>query len=227
MGRAHRHPTIGCARRLPDFALDSMYITSIPSLAHSDTTGDTSRHLRGGRAVSAPRLGDRLSRSTRVAAIFAGFLTFFGSARASRAQAVATADRRAAIAPAAPDSQRREADSRLGFDSLVARALSASPIVHAAEARVDAVRARVAPASAPPDPMLMAGVVNQPLSRAQAAPATHGSPATTGGPDPMTMHMIGVEQTFPYPGKLALRRRAVEREVDAAQESLEAARRQV
>src|SRR5256885_1269367 len=54
----------------------------------------------------------------------------------------------------------------LNLDSLVARALSTSPRLRAANARVDAARARVRPASTPPDPMLMAGIINQPLGRA-------------------------------------------------------------
>src|SRR5439155_20653345 len=51
--------------------------------------------------------------------------------------------------------------------------------------------------------------------------------APSSGPDPMTMRMVGVGQTIPYPGKLSLRRRAAEREVEAAEAALDAARRQV
>ena len=42
--------------------------------------------------------------------------------------------------------------------------------------------------------------------------------------DPMTMKMIGLSQTVPYPGKLSLRRRSAEREVDAARASADASR---
>ena len=43
----------------------------------------------------------------------------------------------------------------------------------------------------------------------------------------MTMRMVGVSQTIPYPGKLALQRRAAAREVEIREAELDAARRQV
>jgi outer membrane protein, heavy metal efflux system len=110
------------------------------------------------------------------------------------------------------------------LDSLLARALAVSPTLRSATARVDAARARVRPVSTLPDPMLMAGIVNQPLGRTSSDQMAM-TPA--GGPDPMTMRMIGVEQTIPYPGKLALRRREAEHDVDASEAAVEAARRQV
>ncbi|HEX5436618.1 MAG TPA: TolC family protein [Gemmatimonadaceae bacterium] len=123
-----------------------------------------------------------------------------------RAQAASAA----AAQPAAPpraDSGR----SAGSLGSLVAQALSASPAVHAAAARVKAARARVGPAGARPDPMLMAGVQNFPVS----APGFN---------DFMTMKMIGISQTFPFPGKLALQTRAAGDEVTAAHAALGAAR---
>jgi outer membrane protein TolC len=113
------------------------------------------------------------------------------------------------------------------LDSLVARAVSASPSLRAATARVEAARARVSPASALPDPTLMAGIVNQPLGRMTSTSSPQGTSAGASGPDPMTMRMIGVGQTLPYPGKLTLRRRAAEREVEVNQASLDATRRQI
>lgn len=110
------------------------------------------------------------------------------------------------------------------LDSLVARAIALNPGIRAAAARVQAARLRVAPAGALADPMLMAGIQNLPLGR---MPSTSGMRASSGGPDPMTMRMIGVEQTIPYPGKRALRRRTAESEVQAAQASLDAATRQL
>ncbi|MBA2291583.1 MAG: TolC family protein [Gemmatimonadales bacterium] len=79
------------------------------------------------------------------------------------------------------------------LDSLHSLARRGSPVLRAAQARVDATRALVAPAGALADPMLMAGIVNVPLG---------GS----GGSDMMTMKMIGIEQTIPHPGKRSLRR---------------------
>ena len=89
------------------------------------------------------------------------------------------------------------------IDSLVALALSVSPAVRAANARVEAATARVSPAGARPDPMLMAGVQNLPATR-------------PGFADEMTMAMVGVSQTLPLNGKLGLRRRVAAFEVDAA-----------
>lgn len=121
-----------------------------------------------------------------------------------------------ALAPVANRAAVATHSPAATLDSLVALALAASPSLRAAQARVDAAQARVAPASAPPDPMLMLGIVNQPLGT-----------TSTGGPEPMTMRMIGVRQALPYPGKLALRQRAAEHELDAARASLDGVRRQV
>lgn len=107
-------------------------------------------------------------------------------------------------------------------DSLVARALAANPALIAARHRVDAARARIGPAGARPDPMLMAGIQNQPLGREASATLTHGIPSS--GSDPMTMHMIGVSQTIPFPEKLGLRTAAAERDADAAIAALDDAR---
>ena len=97
------------------------------------------------------------------------------------------------------------------LDSLIARALSASPAVHAAAAQVKAASARLGPAGARPDPMLMAGIQNLPVSE-------------PGFSDVMTMKMIGVEQAFPFPGKLSLRTRAASDEVAAAGAALDGVR---
>jgi outer membrane protein TolC len=72
--------------------------------------------------------------------------------------------------------------------------------------------------------MLMLGIQNLPLGKMQSASSMSTS---SGGPDPMTMRMVGIEQTIPYPGKLSLRRRAAEHEVDAARASLDATARKV
>jgi outer membrane protein TolC len=100
-------------------------------------------------------------------------------------------------------------------DSLVARALATSPIIRSANQRIDAARARIGPATARPDPMVMAGIQNLPISR----------PGFSS--DEMTMKMVGASQTILYPGKLALRRIAAEREVDVARVGLEVSRKRV
>ena len=124
------------------------------------------------------------------------------------------------------DSLKQSSVSRESeLDSLVALALEVNSSVRAALARVDAARARVGPAGAWSDPMLMAGIQNLPLGKERQTLAS-GMTARS-GPDPMTMRMAGVSQTIPYPGKVSLRLRAAEREVDAAQASIEIVRRRV
>lgn len=114
----------------------------------------------------------------------------------------------AAQSPTSPGAvaaaKEHAARGSAGVDSLVAAALVASPTLRAARARVDAARARVFPAGLRPDPMLMAGIQNLPLSGPKFA-------------DEMTMKMIGVGQTILHPGKLSAGRRLAEREVEAAQ----------
>jgi outer membrane protein TolC len=100
------------------------------------------------------------------------------------------------------------------LDSLVARALAVSPQLRAANRRVDAARARIGPAGALPDPMLMAGIQNLPLGKERDTGANGAMAAS--GPDPMTMRMVGLSQTIPYPGKRNLRTQTAQREVDVA-----------
>lgn len=113
------------------------------------------------------------------------------------------------------------------LDSLVARAIAVSPLLRAAFARVDAARARVRPASALPDPMLMLGIINQPLGSMAPVTTPSGAMPVSEGPDPMTMRMVGVSQAFPYPGKRSLLGLTAEREVNASLASRDATRRQV
>jgi cobalt-zinc-cadmium efflux system outer membrane protein len=110
------------------------------------------------------------------------------------------------------------------LERLLQLADSANPSVRAARRGVEAARARVSPAALPPDPMLMVGIQNLPLGKMQNASSMA---MNSGDPDPMTMRMVGIGQTIPYPGKLSLRRRSAEHEVDAARASLDATARQV
>ncbi|MFL5540489.1 MAG: TolC family protein [Longimicrobiaceae bacterium] len=118
-----------------------------------------------------------------------------------------------AAAPSVPHQGPAAANAE-PLDSLVARALAVNPSVRAAEARAGAAAERVRPAGTRPDPMLMAGIVNLPVS-------------DPGFRDEMTMKMVGVTQTIPYPGKLPLRRQAARDEVTAAAAMSDAARLQV
>ena len=97
----------------------------------------------------------------------------------------------------------KHVDSGSALDSLIAQAIFASPAIRVAQARVTAARARISPAGTLPDPTLMLGVVNLPVS--------HPGFSSDG----MTMKMVGVAQMIPFPGKLAARRRAVQLDADA------------
>lgn len=110
-------------------------------------------------------------------------------------------------ATATPPAAARPSD----VDSLVALALAANPSIKAAAARADAARARIGPAGARPDPMLMAGVQNFPVSE-------------PGFSDFMTMKMVGISQAIPFPGKLALRTDAAAQEVRTASARIAAAK---
>jgi len=70
--------------------------------------------------------------------------------------------------------------------------------------------------------MLMAGIENLPLGTMKDPSAL--STGTSASVEPMTMKIIGVSQTVPFPGRVGLRRQAAEREVDAARASADAAR---
>ena len=99
------------------------------------------------------------------------------------------------------------------LDSLIWQAATTSPGVIAARRRAEAMRARVGPAALLPDPTLSAGVLNVPLGESAFG-------------DAMTMKMVGVAQSLPWPGKLSLRRRVAAREADAADAALTSATRQ-
>ena len=140
--------------------------------------------------------------------------------------AAATAQALDASPPARPPSRRDTLVKVADLDSLVRTALAVNPELRAGEARVDALRHRVAPAAAWPDPMLMVGLENQPLGREPTTLSAHGTPVA-GGPDPMTMRMVGVSQTIPYPGKTRLQRAIAQRGVDEAVAALEVTRQQI
>ncbi|HEX5179639.1 MAG TPA: TolC family protein [Gemmatimonadaceae bacterium] len=97
------------------------------------------------------------------------------------------------------------------LDSLLALALANSPHVAAAAHRLTAARARIGPAGARPDPMLMAGVLDFPYQRA-------------GYGDNFTMNMVRLTQTLPYPGKLTLATQAAHDDESAASATLDQAR---
>jgi outer membrane protein, heavy metal efflux system len=110
----------------------------------------------------------------------------------------------------AEGSNRPSEAGQLG--DLLRLADSVNPSISAARNRVVASKARIGPATAWPDPMLMAGIQNLPLGKKSA----QGMAMSALPGDDMTMKMIGVSQTIPFPGKSRLRRQIADHEVDAA-----------
>lgn len=90
------------------------------------------------------------------------------------------------------------------LDSLITRALLFHPDLSAARDRVDAARFRVAPSGSLPDPRLSVGLSNFPV-------------ADPGFRDLMTMKVVGITQSLPFPGKRSLARSTREGEVEVAE----------
>ena len=124
----------------------------------------------------------------------------------------------AQTAPVIPPSPTGDSVGIVGADleSLLARARAVNPAIQAGADRVEAARAATGPAGILPDPMLSLGLMNQMIGGRTAADMTV-----------MSMRVIGIGQTLPFPGKLALQRRIATAEVAAAEARLEAARREV
>lgn len=118
------------------------------------------------------------------------------------ARTIANAFIAASMLVAASAYGQSPARESVALDALVARAIANNPNLAAAQSRANAMRARIAPAGSRPDPMLMAGLVNVPVNNFSLSD------------DDMTMKMIGVSQTVPYPGKLRLARRVAELQAD-------------
>ncbi len=114
-------------------------------------------------------------------------------------------------APALVASAFRTDSAASTLDALLVQAVAANPGIAAARAELRAARARVGPAGARPDPMLMAGIQNA---------STHGGAFR----EPMSMKMVGISQMIPFPGKLRLQARAARDEVAAAEARVEAVR---
>ena len=124
-------------------------------------------------------------------------------------------------------AQSAAASDSVDLGALVAQALAVNPGLRAARQQAEAMRARVLPAGLRADPTLMLGLVNQPLGATPNMLSVNGVPVNSSGPVPMTMYMVGVGQSLPFPGKLPLRRRVAEREADVADRTADVVSRQV
>ena len=107
-------------------------------------------------------------------------------------------------------SLRTSGDSTL--DRLIIVAFEQNSTLRAARDRISASRARIAPAGTRPDPTLTAGLITVPIVK----------PSLTD--DNFTMLMLGITQSIPYRGKLALRAKAAALDADAVAAGLATAR---
>jgi outer membrane protein, heavy metal efflux system len=114
-----------------------------------------------------------------------------------------------AMAHATPTAN--SADTTSDLHVLVSRALEVSPSIAAARDRASAIRARIGPAGARPDPVLGLGITDMPIRQ-------------PGFADDFTMQVLRVTQTVPVPGTLSLNRRAARQEAEGADLALAGAR---
>jgi len=99
----------------------------------------------------------------------------------------------------------------LSFEEAVALALQSAPQVSARTANVEAMQSRATSAGRLPDPELVLGVDNLPVTGADAYSTTR---------DFMTMRKVGVMQTFPASTKRKLQSERAAAETDVAQAEL-------
>lgn len=97
--------------------------------------------------------------------------------------------------------------------AVVAAALETHPTLARVRAEAEAARERIAPASALPNPMLMAGVQNKQIDLRDD--------------EMMTMYMVGVSQTLVHPDKRDARRDAAELEAAALEQEIGSARAEI
>ena len=97
--------------------------------------------------------------------------------------------------------------------ALVAAAVDQHPTLARLRAETDAARERVTPASALPNPMVMAGVRDKQIDLQDD--------------EMMTMYMVGVSQVVTRPDKREARRQAAELEVRAAEKQVDVARSEI
>ncbi|MCX6833822.1 MAG: TolC family protein, partial [candidate division Zixibacteria bacterium] len=102
----------------------------------------------------------------------------------------------------------QSADS-LRLDQVIQDVIRHNNRVAAAQYMEEAAKAKVGPAGAWDDPMLMLGVANLPTSFDFSM-------------DPMTMKMIGLSQNIPYAGQKGLQAKAAKAEAEAVTEDRQA-----
>jgi len=101
------------------------------------------------------------------------------------------------------------------LDELLAEAERSHPAIVAADRAADAARARVSQAGAPPDPTLLLGLINVPIT----------DPGL--GKDMMTMTQLQLGSKLPWPGKLSLRKHVAAQRSEAAEWEAERVRQRI
>ncbi|HXW69162.1 MAG TPA: TolC family protein [Dissulfurispiraceae bacterium] len=102
----------------------------------------------------------------------------------------------------------------LNLEQLIAEALKNSPDLHASAYRTSAAEYRIPQAKTLPDPMITFGYQNEGFTK-----FTYGNPD-----NPNTQGIVAVAQTFPFPGKLALKGEAASKESESMGADFEALR---
>lgn len=116
---------------------------------------------------------------------------------------------------AAPLAALAAAPVEVSLEEAVRRAAERAPMLDARRASVDAAQQEAHRAGALPDPMLMVGIDNLPVTGVDALDAQA---------DFMTMKKIGLRQEIPARAKREARRRLAARTIDLAQANTEAER---
>ena len=112
---------------------------------------------------------------------------------------------------AAPSSVGAEEQQLLSLDGAVRRALESAPQVSAQTANLEAMQALTLSAGRLPDPELVIGIDNLPVTGSDAYSATS---------DFMTMRKVGVMQEFPAGAKRKLQREVAEAQAGVASAEL-------
>ena len=97
------------------------------------------------------------------------------------------------------------------FNVALERAAANAPSVQASEAGVEAKRSAAIAAGRLPDPTLLVGIDNFPVS---------GPPAFSYSRDGMTMARIGIEQAFPNPAKRRAQQGRAQADISVAEADL-------
>src|SRR5208282_5830911 len=93
----------------------------------------------------------------------------------------------------------------LNLQQLIEEALKNSPDLHASGYRISAAEYRIPQAKTLPDPMFTFGYQNEGFRK-----FTYGNPD-----NPNTQGVVALAQTFPFPGKLALKGEAASKESES------------